>query len=196
MWEKQYFKAFDAWVVVFSKWYLQSILDGVFIKSTKEQLLAKHLQVARCKRFVTGECLPIRELCEKSKKVLQNFWGSNTSEIFFSLRIYRFQDFLEVIVSLPVPVRRVTFSKHLLQSFNGYSHLWEEVKCKCQLDDGCKKGWEGKLWVDPITSKGLATLPRKCVRSWDIATVGIKLPALFNTKYLAAIPLIRSSEEK
>lgn len=133
---------------------------------------------------------------EQESLILHNFWGSNTLEIFFSLRIYRFQDFLEVIVSVPVPVRRVTFGKHLLQSFNCYSHLWEEVKCKCQLDDGCKKGWERKLWVDQITSKGSATFPRKCVRSWDIATVGIKLPALFNTKYLAASPLIRSSEEK
>lgn len=76
---------------------------------------------------------------EEESLILCNIWGSNILEIFFSLRIYRFQDFLEVIVSLPVPVRRVTFSKHLLQSFNCYSHLWEEAKCKCQLDDGCKK---------------------------------------------------------
>lgn len=117
------------------------------------------------------------------------------SETFFPLRIYRFQDFLEVIVSLPVPVRSVTFGKHLLQSFSCYSYLWEE-KVQVQVDDGCKKGLEGKLWVDPITSKGSATLPRKCARSWDIATVGIKLPASFNTKYLAASPLIRDSAEK
>lgn len=57
-------------------------------------------------------------------------------------------------------------------------------------------GWEGSLQVDQITSKGSATLPRKCVRSWDIAIVGIKLPALFSTKYLAATPLMSCSEER
>lgn len=131
---------------------------------------------------------------EEESLILHKVWGSETLRVL--LFFYLFQDFPEVIVSLRIPIRWVTLSKYLLQSFNCYSHLWEELKCKWQMDDGCRKGWEGKLWVDPITSKGSATLPRKCVRSWDIAIVGIKLPALFNTKYLAASPLIRNSEEK
>lgn len=133
---------------------------------------------------------------EEESLILHNIRANNTLTIFFSQRIYPFQDFLEIVVCFPVPIRRVAFfSKYLLQSFNCYSHLWEEVKYKCQLHDG-HKGWEGNLQVDQITSKGSATLPRKYVRSWDVATVGIKLPALFNTKYLAAIPLMRSSEER
>lgn len=136
------------YLVVFLKWYLQCILDGVFIKSTKEQLLAKYLQVAWSKRFVTRECLPVRELHEKRKKVwLFVTFGKPVPDRFsFFLIIYRFQDFPEVIVSLPVPVRRVTFSKHLLQSFNCYSHLWDEAKCKCQLDDGPVKVWGANCW--------------------------------------------------
>lgn len=90
---------------------------------------------------------------EEESLILLNIWGNYALEIFFSPRIYRFQDFLEIIVSLPVPVRRITFSKHLLHSFNRYSHLWEEAKFKCQLDDGCKKEWERKLWVDQLPPK-------------------------------------------